>query len=187
MEIAVGVTGATGTIYAVNFLRALKDTGKVNTHLIMSDWAKENLEVETNYSLEDIENLATVVYDNKNLGARISSGSFITNGMVILPCSMKTLSSIAHGYDDNLISRTAGVIIKEGRKLILSPRETPLSPIHLENMLSLARIGVRIVPPMPAFYNHPQSMQDLINHHIMKLMDQLGIEYDRVKRWDGGK
>ncbi|MDP4126795.1 MAG: UbiX family flavin prenyltransferase [Bacillota bacterium] len=187
MEIVVGVTGATGTIYAINLLRALKDAGKVNTHLIMSDWAKRNLEIETKYSLEDIESLATVVHNNKNLGAKTSSGSFITDGMVIVPCSMKTLSSIAHGYDDNLISRTAGVMIKEGRKLILSPRETPLSPIHLENMLSLSRIGVRMIPPMPAFYNHPQSIQDMINHHVMKILDQFGIKYDRVKRWNGGQ
>jgi polyprenyl P-hydroxybenzoate and phenylacrylic acid decarboxylases len=187
MEIVVGVTGATGTIYAINLLKALKDNGKVNTHLIMSDWAKQNLEIETKYSLEDIESLATVVYDNRNLGAKTSSGSFITDGMVIVPCSMKTLSSIAHGYDDNLISRTAGVMIKEGRKLILTPRETPLSPIHIENMLKLSRIGVKIVPPMPAFYNHPQSIEDLINHHVMKILDQFGIKYDRVKRWDGGK
>jgi len=185
MEIVVGVTGATGTIYAMNLLRALKSTGKVNTHLIMSDWAKENLKIETNYSLEDIESLAAKVYDNKNLGAQISSGSFITDGMVIVPCSMKTLSSIASGYEDNLISRTAGVILKEGRKLILSPRETPLSPIHIENMLKLARLGVRIVPPMPAFYNHPRSIEDFINHHVMKILDQFGIEFDKAKRWQG--
>jgi 4-hydroxy-3-polyprenylbenzoate decarboxylase len=185
MEIVVGVTGATGTIYAYNLLQALKARGKVNTHLIMSDWAKENLKIETNYSLEDIESLATVVYDNKNLGAKISSGSYITDGMIIVPCSMKTLSSIAQGYDDNLISRTAGVMLKEGRKLILSPRETPLSPIHIENMLKLSRIGVRIVPPMPAFYNQPQSIEDVINHHVMKIMDQLGVEYDKAKRWQG--
>ncbi|MCB8816916.1 UbiX family flavin prenyltransferase [Desulfosporosinus shakirovi] len=185
MEIIVGVSGATGIIYAINLLRALKDRDKVNTHLIMSDWAKENLKIETKYSLEEVESLATVVYDNKNLGAKISSGSFITDGMVIVPCSMKTLSSIANGYDDNLISRTAGVMIKEGRKLILSPRETPLSAIHIENMLKLSRIGVRMVPPMPAFYNHPQSIEDMINHHVMKILDQLGIDFDRAKRWQG--
>jgi len=185
MEIVVGVTGATGTIYAMRLLTALKDTQKVNTHLIMSDWAKENLKIETKYSLDDIEGLATVVYDNKNLGAKTSSGSFITDGMVIVPCSMKTLSSIAHGYDDNLISRTAGVMLKEGRKLILSPRETPLSPIHIENMLKLSKLGVRIIPPMPAFYNNPQSIEDIINHHVMKILDQFGIEYDKGKRWEG--
>jgi polyprenyl P-hydroxybenzoate/phenylacrylic acid decarboxylase-like protein len=185
MEIVVGVTGATGTIYAMNLLKALRVTGKVNTHLIMSDWAKENLRIETEYTLEEMESLATVVYDNKNLGAKTSSGSFLTDGMVIVPCSMKTLSSVANGYDDNLISRTAGVIIKEGRKLILSPRETPLSAIHIENMLKLSRIGVRIVPPMPAFYNHPKSIEDIVDHHIMKILDQLGIEPKAAKRWNG--
>lgn len=185
MEIVIGVTGATGTIYAVSLLRVLQDMGKVNTHLIMSEWAKKTLEIETNYSLEDVESLATTVYDNKNLGARTSSGSFITDGMIIVPCSMKTLSSIAHGYDDNLISRTASVVIKEGRKLVLSPRESPLSPIHLENMLKLSRIWVRIVPPMPAFYNNPHSIEDVINHHVMKILDQLGIENAQSKRWLG--
>jgi len=185
MEIVVGVTGATGTIYAMNLLRALKETGKVNTHLIMSDWAKENLRIETDYSLEDMEGLATVVYDNRNLGARTSSGSFVTDGMVIVPCSMKTLSSIANGFDDNLISRTAGVMLKEGRKLILSPRETPLSAIHIENMLKLSRLGVRMVPPMPAFYNHPQSIEDIIDHHVMKILDQFGLDYNKGKRWPG--
>lgn len=105
--------------------------------------------------------------------------------MIILPCSMKTLSSIANGYDDNLISRTAGVMIKEGRKLVLSARETPLSPIHLENMLKLSRIGVRMVPPMPAFYNNPKTLDDIINHHIMKLLDQFNINYNKAKRWNG--
>ncbi|AET66565.1 polyprenyl p-hydroxybenzoate/phenylacrylic acid decarboxylase [Desulfosporosinus orientis DSM 765] len=185
MDIVIGVSGATGTIYAVHLLKALKEIPEVNTHLIMSEWAKENLKIETSYSLDDIESLATVVYDNRNLGAKTSSGSFITQGMVIVPCSMKTLSSVAHGFDDNLIARTAGVMLKEGRRLILSPRETPLSPIHLENMLKLARIGVRILPPMPAFYNHPQTLEDIINHHIMKILDQLGLDYAHGKRWQG--
>lgn len=185
MEIVIGVTGATGTIYAINLLKALKAADEVNTHLIMSDWAKENLTIETKYSLEDVENLATVIYDNQDLGARISSGSFITEGMIIVPCSMKTLSSIAQGYDENLIARTASVMLKEGRKLVLSPRESPLSPIHLENMLKLSRIGVRIVPPMPAFYSHPQGIEDIVNHHVMKILDQFGIDFDQAKRWEG--
>ena len=185
MEIVIGVTGATGTIYAIHLLKALKGTGKVKTHLIMSDWAKKNLAIETEYSLEDVENLAAVVYDHQNLGARISSGSFLTDGMIIVPCSMKTLSSIAQGYDENLITRTASVMLKEGRKLVLSPRESPLSPIHLENMLKLSRLGVRIVPPMPAFYSHPQSIEEIINHHVMKILDQFGFDYALAKRWKG--
>lgn len=184
MEIVVGVTGATGAIYSIKLLEALKENS-VNTHLIMSDWAKKTLEIETDFSLKSIENLATVVYDNKNLGAKTSSGSFITDGMVVMPCSMKTLSSIANGYCENLISRTADVMIKEARKLVLCPRETPLNAIHLENMTTLSKIGVRIVPPMPAFYNHPQSIDDIINHHVMKVLDQFGIRYEKGKRWNG--
>lgn len=185
MEIVIGVTGATGTIYAVKLLEALKDIENVNTHLIMSEWAIQNLEIETDYALDYLEDLSTYVYDNKNLGSKTSSGSFVTDGMIILPCSMKTLSSIANGYDDNLISRSAGVTIKEGRKLILCPRESPLSAIHLENMLKLSRIGVRIVPPMPAFYNKPKDIEEIINHHVMKILDQFGIQYDIAKRWNG--
>lgn len=185
MEIVIGVTGATGTIYAVRLLEALKGIENLNTHLIMSEWAAKNLEIETNYSLEYLKSLVAVSYDNKNLGARTSSGSFVTDGMIIVPCSMKTLSSIANGYDDNLISRTAGVMIKEGRKLVLCPRETPLSAIHLENMLKLSRIGVRMVPPMPAFYNKPQNIDDIINHHVMKVLDQFGIKFDKAIRWNG--
>lgn len=185
MEIVIGVTGATGTIYAVKLLEALKNIENVNTHLIMSEWAIKNLELETDYTLDYLESLATFVYDNKNMGAKTSSGSFVTDGMVIVPCSMKTLSSIANGYDDNLISRTAGVMIKEGRKLVLCPRETPLSAIHLENMFKLSRIGVKMVPPMPAFYNNPQNIEDIVNHHVMKILDQFGMKYDKAKRWNG--
>lgn len=185
MEIVIGVTGATGTIYAVRLLETLKAMEDINTHLILSNWAIKNLEIETEYNIDYLKSLADYVYDNENLGAKTSSGSFVTDGMIILPCSMKTLSSIANGYDDNLISRTAGVMIKEGRKLVLSTRETPLSPIHLENMLKLSRIGVRIVPPMPAFYNNPKTLDDIINHHIMKLLDQFNIDYNKAKRWNG--
>ena len=185
MELVVGVTGATGTIYAVKLLEALKEVENVNTHLIMSEWAIKNLEIEPDYSLDYLKYLANAMYDSKDLGAKTSSGSFITDGMVILPCSMKTLSSVANGYDDNLISRTAGVMLKEGRKLILCPRETPLSAIHLENMLKLSRIGVKIMPPMPAFYNNPQTIEDIVNHHVMKILDQFGIQYDKARRWNG--
>lgn len=185
MEIVIGVTGATGTIYAVRLLEVLNKIENINTHLILSDWAIKNLEIETEYSIDYVTSLADYVYDNNNLGARTSSGSFVTDGMIILPCSMKTLSSIANGYDDNLISRSASVMIKEGRKLVLSTRESPLSPIHLENMLKLSKIGVRIVPPMPAFYNNPETLYDIINHHIMKILDQFNIKFSESKRWDG--
>lgn len=184
MKIVVGITGATGTIYAVRLLEVLKSMKDIDTYLVMSKWAIKNLEIETDYSLEYVESLATLVYENDNLAAGISSGSFKTDGMVVLPCSMKTLSSIANGYDDNLISRASNVVIKEGRKLILCPRETPLSPIHLENMLKLSRIGVMIIPPMPAFYNKPESLEDIVNHMVMKILDQFDIDYDKGKRWD---
>ena len=184
MEIVVGITGATGSIYAVKLLKTLKKKN-VYTHLIMSYWAMENLIVEAKYSPDYLESLAAEVHDNKNLGARTSSGSYVTDGMVVVPCSMKTLSSIANGYCENLISRSADVTIKEGRKLVICPRETPLNVIHLENMLRLARIGVRVVPPMPAFYNHPSSIEDIISHHVMKLLDQFGINNANGNRWNG--
>jgi polyprenyl P-hydroxybenzoate/phenylacrylic acid decarboxylase-like protein len=185
MEIIIGITGATGIIYSIRLLEKIKQYTNINTHLIMSDWAKENLIIETNYTLNYVEQLVTVFYDNKNLSAKISSGSFISDGMIVMPCSMKSLSAIANGYSYNLISRTADVMIKEGRKLILCPRETPLSPIHLENMLKVANLGVKIIPPMPAFYNHPVTLDDVINHHIMKVLDQFEISYANARRWNG--
>jgi len=185
MELVIGVTGATGAIYAVRLLEVLKKNQDVRVHLIMSDWAKTNLEIETEYPLDYVKCLADEVHDYKNLAAKISSGSFITEGMIIVPCSMKTLSSISNGYCENLISRSADVMIKEGRKLVLCPRETPLNSIHLENMLKLARIGVKIIPPMPAFYNRPESLDDIINHFVMKILDQFDIKFDKAKRWNG--
>ena len=184
MEIVLGITGATGVIYGVRLLEALKRCG-VSTHLVISDWGWRNLGIETPFEAAAVEGLATHVYDDNDLGAAISSGSFKTDGMIVLPCSMKTLSAISNGYDDNLVSRAAGVTLKEGRKLVLCPRETPLSAIHLENMLKLARLGVVIAPPMPAFYNNPECIEDLIESHAMKVLDQFGISYDDQKRWTG--
>lgn len=183
MKIIVGITGATGTIYGVRLLEVLKGIENVSVYLVMSEWAEKNLAIETEYTLDYVKGLADFNCGYRDLAAGISSGSFITEGMIILPCSMKTLSSIANGFDDNLISRAAGVMIKESRRLILCPRETPLSPIHLENMLKLSRIGVKMMPPMPAFYNKPQTIDDIINHHIMKVLDQFGISMDKAKRW----
>ncbi len=184
MELVVGITGATGVLYGVRLLEAL-DTCGVTTHLIISDWGRKNLEIETPYDVSAVKRLAGHVYDDKELGARISSGSFKTDGMVVLPCSMKTLSAVSNGYDETLITRAAGVTLKEGRKLVLCPRETPLSAIHLENMLKLARLGVRIVPPMPAFYNQPKNIEDIVESHTMKVLDQFGLSYDGQKRWNG--
>ena len=186
MEIVLGITGATGTLYGVRLLEALKASGVI-THLVVSDWGNKTLEIETPYNMDYIEKLADFVYDSSNLGAAISSGSYRTDGMVVLPCSMKTLGAVAGGYDDNLVSRAAGVTLKEGRRLILCPRETPLSAVHLENMLKLARLGVRIVPPMPAFYNAPMTIEDIIENHTMKVLDQLGLSNESQRRWTGTK
>jgi len=182
MGIIVGITGATGAIYGVRLLEFLKKL-KIETHLVVSQWAVETLRLETAYTLNDLEQLVSHVYDNNELGAAISSGSFKTAGMVIAPCSMKTLATISCGISGNLIQRAADVTLKEGRKLILVPRETPLNAIHLENMLKLSRLGVVMMPPMPAFYNKPESIDDLINHHVGRILDRLDIEHDFIKRW----
>lgn len=184
MRIVVGISGATGIIYGVRLLEALKELG-VETHLIMSHWAIENLTLETDYSLAHVLALADRYYDNAELGATVASGSFKTDGMVIIPCSMKSLAAIAVGYSENLLHRAADVMIKEGRRLIIAPRETPLSTIHLENMLKLAKIGVVIMPPMPAFYHKPQSISDLINHHTGRILNRLNLDNNLVKPWEG--
>lgn len=184
MKLVIGITGASGIIYGVKLLEALDSFPGIETHLVMSDWAKKNLEIETEYTLEYVYSLANKIYENNDLSASISSGSYKTDGMIVLPCSMKTLSAISNGYDDNLISRASGVILKENRKLVLCPRETPLSTIHLENMLKLSKIGVQIIPPMPAFYNKPNSIDDIVNHAIMKILDQFEIQYDKGSRWE---
>lgn len=185
MDIVIGITGATGAVYGVRLLEKLKSIEEVNTHLIISEWGRANIEIETNYTIDYVENLATNVYNNKDMAAAVSSGSFLNEGMIILPCSMKTLSAISNGYADSLISRVADVMLKEGRKLIISPRETPLSTIHLENMTKLSRLGVRIIPPMPAFYNNPNSIDDIVNHTVMKILDQFGVHINKEKRWNG--
>jgi flavin prenyltransferase len=181
-RLIVGISGASGIIYGVRLLEALKETG-VEIHLIMSEWAERILALETDYDPGYVSGLAAARYENRDLAAPVSSGSFMTAGMVIAPCSMKTLAGIAGGYSQTLLERAADVTIKEGRKLILMPRETPLSPIHLENMLKLARIGVAIVPPMPAFYIKPQSILALVDHQVGKIIDRLGFQHRLFKRW----
>ncbi|MDR2832291.1 MAG: UbiX family flavin prenyltransferase [Streptococcaceae bacterium] len=183
-RIIVAITGASGIIYAIDFLQKLKSY-PVEIHGIISPWAKENIKIETNYQLQDVLDLFDVLHDHKNMGATIASGSFLTDAMVIVPASMKTVSAIAHGYSDNLIARSADVIIKEQRKLIITPRETPLSVIHLENLTKLARLGVQIIPPIPSFYNQPQTIEDLVSHHSAKLIDSLGLKQDYDRRWGG--
>ena len=184
-RIVLGMTGATGAVLGVELLRQLQQCADVETHLVLSRWARATIHLETELSAGDVESLADVVYSSDEQTAAISSGSFRLDGMVIAPCSMKTLAAIRVGYADGLIARAADVTLKENRRLVLVPRETPLSQIHLENMLALARMGVSIVPPMPAFYNHPSSVGDIVDHIVTRILDQFDIESPTAKRWNG--
>ncbi len=183
-RLVVGMTGATGAAIGVRLLGVLQDTG-IEAHLVMSKWAVQTLEAETNTSLAEVRALAHAFYAPTEMGAAISSGSFPTDGMVVVPCSMRSAAAIATGLGDSLVHRAADVTLKEGRKLVLVPRETPLNQVHLENLLKLARMGVAIVPPMPAFYNRPQSVADIVDHIAARILDQLGIETDLTDRWSG--
>ncbi|VFJ13056.1 putative UbiX-like flavin prenyltransferase [Candidatus Nitrosocosmicus franklandus] len=183
LKLVVGITGSSGVIYGIRFLQALSNLG-IETHLVLSKWAKKNIQIETDEVIDEILKIVSYSYDETDMSAAISSGSYKTNGMVIIPCSMKTMSSIANGYDDNLISRAASVTIKENRKLVIVPRETPLSTIHLSNMLRLSENGVIILPAMPGFYHKPKTIDDLISHIIGKTLDQFGINNNVFNRWD---
>ena len=181
-KIVIGFSGASGIIYGIRLLEILHSIN-IQTYLIISEWAKKNIEIETDKTLEYVKSLSSVNYDNFKLDASVSSGSFLHDGMVIVPCSMKSLSSIANGYDDTLISRAASVTLKESRKLIIVPRETPLSRIHLENMIKLQEAGAIILPAMPGFYHNPSTIDEIIDHLVGKILDQLKIKHDLFKRW----
>jgi 4-hydroxy-3-polyprenylbenzoate decarboxylase len=183
-RLIVGVTGATGVVFAVRLLEKLREAG-LERHLILSKWAVRTLLHETSYTVEDVQRLATHSYQPNDQGAQVSSGSFLSAGMAIVPCSMKTLAAIAHGHGDNLIHRTADVMLKERRKLVLVVREAPFNDIHLENMLKLSRMGVIIFPPVPAFYQRPATLDDLIEHTVIRILDQFGIHLETSRRWDG--
>ena len=180
-RIIVGLTGATGAIYGVRALEALRDHD-VETHLVVSKWGAATLAYETDVTSDRLNALATAVHPIGDLTAPIASGSFTTHGMLIVPCSMRTLGAIANGVGDNLIHRAADVVIKEHRPLVLAVVESPLSAIHLENMLKLSRLGVAVVPPVPAFYTQPASIDDVVNYTVARMLDQLGIRID-AKRW----
>ena len=182
MKLIVGITGSTGVIYGVRLLQALKEK-KVQTHLILTEWAKKCLAMETDFTPDEVKSLATTVSDEANMAASVSSGTHKIDGMIVIPCTMKTLSSIAVGYDETLIARAAGVTLKESRKLVLVPRETPLTAINLENMLKLARLGVVILPPVPGFYTKPKTIDEIVDHTVGKCLDQFNIEHDLYKRW----
>lgn len=182
MKLIVAMTGASGAIYGVKLLEELRKQ-QIETHLILSHWAEATLTTETAYSVETVKSLAHQVHPVNDLTASLASGSFATTGMVVVPCSMKTLSGIAHGYSADLITRAADVIIKERRRLVLVARETPLSPIHLENMLKLARLGVTILPPVPAFYTSPKSIEDIVTQTVGRILAQFNVDQEQLYRW----
>jgi len=183
-RLIVGITGASGIIYGIRLLERLRSSG-IETHLVMSQWAARTLVHETPYTVQQVQDLAGERYAIGDVGAAIASGSFLTRGMIVVPCSMRTLGAIAHGVGDNLIHRAADVILKERRRLVLAVREAPLSEIHLENMLKLARMGVSICPPTPAFYTHPSSIEELVDYSVTRLLDQVGVHLPSTGRWDG--
>lgn len=184
-RLIVGISGASGTIYGVRLLEVLREA-PVETHLILSRAARSVAEYETEYTGAQIEALADVVYRNDDLAARVSSGSFQTMGMVVAPCSIKSLSAIAHSYNDNLLARAADVVLKEQRRLVLVVRETPLHVGHLRLMTQAAECGAVILPPMPSFYHRPQTIADIVDHTVGKVLDQFGIEHQLFCRWAGG-
>jgi 4-hydroxy-3-polyprenylbenzoate decarboxylase len=184
-RLIVGISGASGTIYGIRLLEVLRDT-PIETHLVLSETAKSVAALETDYSVAQIEALADVVYADDDLAARISSGTFLTMGMVVAPCAIKSLSAIAHSYTDHLLVRAADVVLKERRRLVLVVRETPLHLGHLRLMAEATECGAVILPPMPAFYHHPQSVADIVDHTVGKILDQFGIENRLFCRWSGG-
>lgn len=183
-RIIVAITGATGAIFGVRALERLREFD-VETHLIISPWGAKTIAHETGRSAQEVRALADVSYRPQEQGATISSGSFVTLGMLVAPCSVKTLAAISSGFADELVSRAADVVLKEQRKLVLMVRESPLSPIHLENMLRVSRAGATILPPMPAFYTQPTSIDELVDHIVTRALDQFGLHSKATKRWDG--
>ncbi|SDE16879.1 4-hydroxy-3-polyprenylbenzoate decarboxylase [Massilia sp. PDC64] len=186
-RIVVAITGATGAIYGVQLLRRLGAIPGVETHLVISDAATLTLHQEVGLQRRDVEALAHVVHRNREIGASIASGSFRTDGMVIAPCSMKTLAAVAHGLSDNLIARAADVVLKERRRLILMVRETPFNLAHLRNMTAVTEMGGIVFPPLPSFYHRPATIDEMVDHTVARVMDLLGVTNDLAPRWGGMK
>ena len=182
-RIVIGMSGASGAILGIEALRIFRELGGYETHLIVSTGAELTIALETGATLDEVRGLADVVHDNANLGAAVASGSFRTMGMLVVPCSMKTVAGIAHGFSDNLLLRAADVMLKEGRPLVLMPRETPLSIIHLRNLLAAAEAGAAIVPPMVTHYHGPTSIADMNRHLLGKALGRMGIDLPGMKRW----
>lgn len=187
MRLIIGISGASGVIYGIRLLEALRDAPDVETHLIISNGGKVNIALETDWKVRDVEALADIVYSDSDVAATIASGSFRTGGMIVAPCSMKTLGAIVNSYAANLLVRAADVTLKEGRKLVLAPRETPLHAGHLRLLHEAALMGAVVAPPVPGFYAKPASVEDIVNHTVGRLMDLFGLETDLVRRWPGGK
>jgi len=185
MRLIIGISGASGVIYGIRLLETLRDQSNVETHLVMSSTGRMNIEIETEWKIKDVENLADVVHRNKDVGAMIASGSYQSDGMIVAPCSMKTLSAIVNSYADNLLCRAADVMLKERKRLILVPRESPLHSGHCRLLYEASRMGIDIAPPMPAFYNHPKTVDDIVNHTVGRLLDLIGLDSGLVKRWQG--
>ena len=184
-RLVVGLSGASGSIYGIRLLEVLRDVPGLETHLVISRAAKRTLVDETEYTVRDVEALATRVYDDRDIGAALASGSFRTAGMVVAPCSIKTLSALANSHADTLLARAGDVTLKEGRPLVVVVRETPLHVGHLRQMLALAEMGAVILPPVPAFYHHPQTIRDLVDHTVGRVLDRIGIEHGLVTEWTG--
>jgi len=185
VQLIVGMSGASGVIYGIRLLQVLQQESNIETHLILSDSAKLNIAVETQFSAKAVQAMADHVHSNKDIGATIASGSFKSDGMIIAPCSIKTLSAVANCYADSLIVRAADVMLKERRPLVLVPRETPLHTGHCELLLQASRSGAILAPPMPAHYIKPQSVDDLVDHHVGRVLDLFDIDPGIVKRWQG--
>lgn len=186
-RLVVAITGATGAVYGVRLLRQLAATSGVETHLVVSDAAALTLHEEVGMQRRDVEALAHVVHRNRDIGASIASGSFQSDGMIVAPCSMKTLAAVAHGLSDNLIARAADVALKERRRLVLMVRETPLNLAHLRNMTAVTEMGAIVFPPLPSFYQQPRSIEEMVDHTVGRVIDLFGIEHGLAPRWGGMK
>ena len=185
MRLIIGISGASGAIYGIRLLETLAGQDDVETHLVMSATGRMNIQIETDWKAADVEKLADVVHRNNDVGAMIASGSYRSDGMIVAPCSMKTLSAIVNSYADNLLCRAADVMLKERKRLILVPRESPLHAGHCRLLHEATQMGIDIAPPMPAFYNRPRTVDDIVNHTVGRILDLVGLESGLVKRWTG--
>lgn len=185
MRLIIGMSGASGVIYGIRLLEVLSRVEQVETHLVLSDSAKLNIAIETDRSAKEIQALAHEVYSNRDIAARLASGSFKTDGMIVAPCAVKTLSAIANSYADSLLVRAADVVLKERRRLVLVPRETPLHTGHCELLLKASQMGAILAPPMPAHYINPQTVDDLVDHHVGRIIDLFDLDPGLVQRWQG--